>query len=202
MTLNSNIRVIQSLELLVFLVFSYLPFISIVIIEVPRSVSQNALNITIIGVFLATLIGIITIYGILTLKLSVRIIGSIFFCIGIVLGSTDVYTLAFGVVLSWVFYEVWYLSSHYHQLDQEYTSYHEESVERKKLMDIFQTQIFSLLFLAWIVLSLSWGILFISSSFFVQIGRDKGFGTLGITLSVSLLALLVLVRKFILSSSR
>ncbi len=202
MNLQSNIRVIQSLQFLIFLVFSYIPFISTVIIEVPRTVSQNASNIIVISVFIATSIGIITIYGIVTLKLSIRIIGSIFFSIGIILGSTDVYSLAFGVVLSWIFYEVWYLSSHYHQLDQEYTSYHEDSVEMRKLMEIFQTQIFSLLFLAWIVLSLSWGILLISSVFFIQLGRDRGFGTLGIALSVSMLFLLFLIRKFILASSK
>ena len=195
MKLRTNIRVIQVLLTLIFLLFSYIPFISTVIIEIPGAVSQNAMNIVFISISIATILGGILVYGIFSARKSIRLIGTGFFSIGILIGYTDAYSLAFGIVLSWIFYESWYLSGNYAQIDQEYDSYSEDSVERIKLNEIFQAQIYSFLFIAWIALSISWGIMLLSSMFFIEIGKNKGFGTLGVTISASLLILLLLSRK-------
>ena len=202
MNLRSNIKVIQSLELLVFIVFSFLPLLAIVIIEIPSKMENNALNVALIGTASAIVVGIIIIYGLISLGSNIRFFGTIIFSIGILLGYSDAYALAFGIILTWVFYEVWYISFHYYHLDLEYSSYSEESVERIKLREVFQLQLYSFLLLAWIALSLSWGILILSSIFFVQLGRNQGFGTLGITISVSMIFLLFFIRNFVITKSK
>lgn len=202
MNLRSNIKVIQSLELLVFIVFSFLPLLATVIIDIPSKMGNNALNVALIGTASVLVVGIIIIYALISLGSNIRFFGTIIFSIGILVGSSDVYALAFGIILTWVFYEAWYISFHYYHLDLEYSSYSEESVERIKLQEVFQLQLYSFLLLAWIALSLSWGILILSSIFFVQLGRNQGFGTLGITLSVSMIFLLFIIRNFVIVKSK
>ncbi len=202
MNLRSNIKVIQSLEIMIFIVFSFLPLLATVIIEIPSKMENNAFNMAIIGTTSAIIVGTITIYALLSLRSNVRFFGTIIFSIGILVGYSDAYALAFGIILTWVFYEAWYISFHYYHLDLEYSSYSEESVERIKLREVFQLQFNSFLLLAWIALSLSWGILILSSIFFVQLGRNQGFGTLGITISVSMIFLLFFVRNLVITKSK
>ena len=202
MSLLTNIRGIQFLQSLIFLVFSYVPFISTILIMIPGSVRQDALNITIISVGFATIFGVIVIFGIIQARLSLRIPGTCFFSLGILIGFSDVFSLSFGVILSWVFYESWFISSHFYYLDKEYETYSEDTIERIKLNKIFRSQIYSFLIIAWIALSISWGVLLLSSNFFVQIGENKGFGTVGITISISVILLLFISRKYLLPKKR
>jgi hypothetical protein len=172
------------------------------LILIPGAVKQNALNITIIAISFATILGFIIIFGIFQAHLSLRIPGTCFFSVGILLGFSDVFSLAFGVILSWVFYESWFVSSHFYCLDQEYESYLEDSIERIELNKVFRNQIFSFLFIAWIALSISWGVLLVSSNFFIQLGENKGFGTLGVSISISVIILLFITRKYIIPQKR
>ncbi len=196
MSLLTNIRGIQFLQTLIFLVFSYVPFISTILI------SENALNITIISVGFASIFGAIVIFGIIQTRLSLRIPATCFFSLGILIGFSDVFSLSFGVILSWVFYESWFISSHFYHLDQEYETYSEATIERIKLNKIFRSQIYSFLIIAWIALSISWGVLLLSNNFFVQIGENKGFGTLGITISISVMLFFFIIRKFLLHEKK
>jgi hypothetical protein len=165
---------------------------------IPGSVRQNALNLTIITVGFATILSAFVIFGIIQARLSFRIPSTCFFSLGILIGFSDVFSLSFGVILSWVFYESWFISSQFYHLDHEYETYLEDSIERIKLNKIFRNQIYSFLIIAWIALSISWGVLLLSSNFFFQIGENKGFGTLGITISISVILLLFITRKFLL----
>lgn len=202
MTLHTNIRGIQFIMSLMFLIFSYIPFVSTVFILILGNVAQNELNIITITIGFATILCAIVIIGIFQARLSLRIIGTGYFSLGTLIGFSDVYSLALGVILTWIFYENWSILAQYNQLDQEYKSYPRDSVEIIQLNKIFRNQIFSFLFIAWIALSLSWGILLLSSNFFIQLGKNRGVGTLGITISISLLLLLFTAQKYIIPQKR
>ncbi|MFX0123145.1 MAG: hypothetical protein ACFFAE_05865 [Candidatus Hodarchaeota archaeon] len=193
MKLHSFIRAIQLIMILTFLIFSYIPFFSAALLLVSRYYSINFLIIIVFITFIL-LFGIIVISGIITLQLELRGLSTILFSFGILFSFTDTYLIALGVILSWIFYESLFLTSRYHQLDLEYESYPLNSVERQKLREGFRTQFGSLGVLAWIALSISWAILLFASNFYIEVGQE--FGTLGISISISMLMLMYLVRKF------
>jgi len=143
------------------------------------------------------LLGLIAIYGIFTLKLGLRIYSTIYFSLGIIFGLNSIYISVLGVVLCWLFFETWHIVAKYRQLDEEYTEYPDDSWERTSLFHLFQTQLLSLGFLAWITISVSWGILILTSTFFIEVGMERGFGTLGISITFAMFLLLFLVQKYL-----
>ena len=106
----------------------------------------------------------------------------------------DPFILALWVILTWGFYEIWFLTSRYEQLDQEYDSYPSECKEREKLIEIFRIQFSSFGLLAWIALSVSLIILMITTNFYIELGFS--FGTLGVTISFVVIFFIYLTKKF------
>jgi hypothetical protein len=100
-----------------------------------------------------------------------------------------------GFILSWCFYKIWYIAFKYNQLDQEYSTYSSNSIEIQKLMKTFQSQFYSFILLAWTILSISWGILLITNIFYVELGTGE-FGTLGISISISIILLVRFIRDY------
>ncbi|MFX0151745.1 MAG: hypothetical protein ACFFAJ_13235 [Candidatus Hodarchaeota archaeon] len=174
-----------------FLVFSFVPLVSEILLILSRYPEYLAFFGLIIG-FLCIL-SFITIFGILTLRIELRELGTGLFSFGILFSFTNPYLIALGIILSWFFYEFWYLASHYQQLIIEYTNYSSDSIEKQKLLEIFRSQITSFGLLAWIALSISWGILFIASNYYIELG--KNFGTLGISISAAMIILLYVIQK-------
>lgn len=185
MRLKPVIWGIQFIMVLTFLFFSFFPFLytlsSLIVFQFP------------IFVILFIILGLLTIYGIFTLNLGFRGLSTGYLSLGIIFSVTDSFLLSFGVVISWLFYETWLLAWKFQQLDREYLPYASNSLEQTKLHELFQSQLISLSLLAWIALTLSWGVLFIAQTFYVQLG--SAFGTLGISISLALLFLLYLVSK-------
>jgi hypothetical protein len=181
-----------------FLVFSYIPLFSLIFVFIYPFLSAYAF---IFSLILFTLLGLLVIIGIITLDLRFRTLATAFFASGILFLLKNPYLLAFGVILSWSFYEIWYISFKYNQLDQEYSTYPSDSIEKQKLLKTFQVHFFSFILLIWIVLSISWGILLIANNFYVELGTGE-FGTLGITLSIAIILLIYLVQKYIRSYPR
>ncbi len=190
--------IIWSLQLamiLSFLIFSFIPFISLIIIVFSPFLSKYMM-ILIFSIISTTILGLLAIFGIVTLNLGYRAFTVVFFSCGILFYLENPYLLALGVTLSWAFYEIWFISFKYHQLDQEYSTYPSNSIEKQKLLKPFQVHFFSFILLTWIVLSISWGILLIANNFYIQLGTGE-FGTLGITLSIAIILLIYLVQKYI-----
>ncbi|MFX0171495.1 MAG: hypothetical protein ACFE9L_06215 [Candidatus Hodarchaeota archaeon] len=182
---------IRIVMFITFLVFSFVPFISAILLILPRYSDYLAFFVLIIGFF--CILGFITIFGIFTLKIELRELGIGLFSFGILFSFSDPYLLALGIILSWSFYEFWYLASHYQQLSIEYSNYASYSTEKQKLLEIFRTQIISFGLLAWIALSISWGILFIASNYYIELGEN--FGTLGISISAAMIILVYVIQK-------
>ncbi|UCG90147.1 MAG: hypothetical protein JSU57_00030 [Candidatus Heimdallarchaeota archaeon] len=149
-----------------------------------------------ISTILLALLGLIAFFGIATLKLGFRSFVTIFFSCGVLFYFENPYLLSLGIIITWMFYEIWFISFKYHQLDQEYSTYPQDSIEREKLQKTFQLQFASFLFLVWIVLSLVWGILLISTNLYVELGTGV-YGTLGITISVAILLIVYLTQKYV-----
>jgi len=185
MRLKPVILGIQFIMVLTFLFFSFFPLLytlsSLIVFQFP------------ILVILLIILGLITIYGIYTLNLGFRGLSTGYLSLGIIFSVTDSFILSFGVVISWLFYETWLLAWKFQQLDREYLPYTSNSPEQMKLHKLFQSQLISLSLLAWISLTLSWGVLFIAQTFYVQLGSE--FGTLGVSISLALLFLLYLVSR-------
>lgn len=184
MKLKPIIWGIKLLMIFTFLIFSFFPLIYNLLNGFP-----SHLNIIVI---VSIPFGL-TIYGIITLKAKLREISTIFFSFGIIFSFSDSFILSFGVVISWVFYETWMIAWIYNQLDMEYLPYSSNSPERLKLNKSFQSRITAISLLAWIALSLSWGLLFIAQNFYIQLGK---FGTLGISISLAMLLILYLIPKY------
>ncbi|MFX0183215.1 MAG: hypothetical protein ACFE95_09075 [Candidatus Hodarchaeota archaeon] len=183
-----GIKIIMALT---FLIFSFIPLISATLLFLPYFLDYFTFFVMLIGFFL--FLGIITIYGIFTLQLRFRGLSTGLFSFGIIFSFNDPYLLTLGIVFSWSFYEFWFLTSCYQDLIREYSTYTEDSIEKQKLIDIFRTQVISFGLLAWIVLSISWGILFIASNYFIEVGEE--FGTLGISISIAMIILLYIIQK-------
>jgi len=184
MKLKPIIWSIQFVMIFTFLIFSFFPLIYNLLNRFPSHLSMIIMISIPFG---------LTIYGIITLKAKLREISTIFFSFGIIFSFSDSFILSFGVVISWLFYETWMIAWTYNQLDMEYLSYSSNSLERLKLNRSFQSRITSISLLAWIALSLSWGLLFIAQNFFIQLGI---FGTLGISISIAMLLILYLIPKY------
>lgn len=187
MRLKPVIWGIQFIMVLIFLFFSFFPLLytlsSLIVFQFP------------ILVILLIIMGLITIYGIFTLNLGFRGLSTGYLSLGVIFSVTDGFILSFGVVISWLFYETWLLAWKFRQLDWEYLPYASDSPEQMKLRKLFQSQLISLSLLAWISLTLSWGVLFIAQTFYVQLG--SAFGTLGVSISLALLFLLYLVSRYV-----
>ncbi len=215
MKLRTIIWGIQSVLILIFLVFSFIPLFSVVSLLFIQIYSSN-LIIIVSSIGITLLLGSLGIYGIITLKLEFRGISTAILISGILLSRfllalrmdpmieqievfDDPFILALWVILTWGFYEVWFLTSRYKQLDQEYDSYPAECIERKKLAGIFRLQFISFGLLVWIAISICFLVLYLASNFFIEVG--KVYGTLGISISAAMLILLYLIRKYTGSSS-
>ncbi|MHA2224990.1 MAG: hypothetical protein ACXAC8_07285 [Candidatus Hodarchaeales archaeon] len=193
MKLNRVIWTIQMVLIISFLAFSYLPFCSTLILILSEFFYSNLTFIT-LSIGLTLFLGGLTIYGLITLHLGIRNIGTLVFSIGIIFNFNNAYLLSIGVILSWLFYEIWYLCNQYHQMETEYRTYSEESTEKQKLLETFRSQISSLGLLSWIALSVSLIILMITTNFYIELGFN--FGTLGVSISFAVIFFIYLTKKF------
>lgn len=194
MKLQPFIWIIQLAMIFTFLFFSFIPVIYSWLTVLSPILSASVHLYFLIGIFFL-LIGFITLFGIVTLKPQLRIFSSGFFSFGVIFGLSDAYLLALGVVISWVFYEIWDIGWRYSILDEEYDPYELQTLERKLLNRLFFNQLSALGVFAWITLSLSWAMLFITTHSYIQLGKEH-FGTLGLSLSASMLLLLYLIPRF------
>jgi hypothetical protein len=118
------------------------------------------------------------------------------FATGIILNFNDPYLLVIGVVVCWLFYEFWYIFARFLQLDTEYSSYKQGSFERIRLSLNLRNQVISFLIIGWITISLSWMVMYLSTNYYFELGRN--FGTLGITTSLTMIGLVYLTQRYIL----
>ncbi|MFX1250536.1 MAG: hypothetical protein ACFFCZ_02890 [Promethearchaeota archaeon] len=176
-----------------FLVFSLIPLLSYVIFVLPYYYPF----IFILFIVLILLFASIAIFGIITLHSKLRLITALFFSFGTLFNFFDPYMLSLGLIISWLFYELWFQLMIFRQLDEEYVTYLPESIEKTKLMKLFQDQLTSFGLFAWIVLLISWGILFFASNFYIELGEEKGFGTLGLTLSIIIILAVYLGKRVV-----
>lgn len=184
MKLKPFIWGIQFIMIFTFLLFSFFPLLYNLLNRFPSHLGM---------IIMVSIPFSLTIYGIMTLKTKLREISTIFFSFGIIFSFSDSFILSFGIVLTWVFYEIWMITWRYNQLDMEYLPYPSNSRERLKLNRTFQNQIISISLLAWIVISLSWGVLFVAQNFYIRLGN---YGTLGISISIAMLLILYLLSKY------
>ncbi|MFX0094529.1 MAG: hypothetical protein ACFFBD_22530 [Candidatus Hodarchaeota archaeon] len=182
-SLRSIIWGFQLAMLVLFLIFSLLPLLSFVLLIIPNFNPY----IIILSIILIFLLASVTIIGIISLHSNLRLISACVFSVGTFFNFFDPYLLSLGFVISWLFYELWFQLMLFRQIDDEYNSYLPESIERKKLVKSFQDQITSFGLFAWIVLLITWGILFITSNFFIELGLERGFGTLGVAISITII---------------
>ena len=197
--LGIYILLMRVVMLMIFIIFSLLPFMSAVNKLALHFLSNNPYLYLFTSIF-TILLGIITIISIYTLNMNLRLITTIIFSSGIVLNFDNPYFLTFGVVLCWLFYELWFILAGFLQLDREYSSYTQGSFERKRLSLNFRDQIFSYLIMGWITISLSWIVLYLSTNFYFELGRD--FGTLGIATSLTMITLVYLTQRYVLKQKQ
>jgi len=184
--------------LVIFIFFSFIPFISVINIILPQYFANN-LYFFILAAIITIITGVVTIISIYTLNLDLRGLTTIIFSIGIIFSFDNPYFLAFGVVLSWLFYELWFVFARFYQLDKEYSSYPQKSFERQRLNHNLRTQLISFLIIGWITVSLSWIVLYLSTNFYFELGRE--FGTLGIATSFTMVTMVYLTQRFVLKPS-
>ena len=177
---------------------NFIPFFSALSIFLPKYLSYNIFIFS-GSLFFFLSLCLITVYGILTLQLQLRKYGTFIFSLGIVFGFLDPMMLAFGVVLTWLFYELWYILARFNQLNKDYFSYPARSIEKYRLYKNFKNRVISILLLAWFTLSLSWAVLVISSTFYFELGET--FGTMGLATSTVMIVLVLLSRKLVLTPS-
>ncbi|MFW9904613.1 MAG: hypothetical protein ACFFFH_09795 [Candidatus Thorarchaeota archaeon] len=166
----------------------FLPFLS------------SYLTLYFFSIILFIIFGLIAIYGIISLKLKLRPLITVFFSSGLLLYLQNPYLLVLGFTLSWFFYKIWHIAFKYNQLDREYSTYPSNSIENKKLMKTFQGQFNSFILLVWTILSISWGILLVTNLFYVDLGTGE-FGTLGISISITIILLVRFIRNYFDSNS-
>lgn len=178
--------------LIIFIFFSFIPFVSVINIILPQYFSNNIYFFILAGT-VTIIIGVVTIISIITLNLDLRGLTTLVFSIGIIFSFDNPYFLAFGVVLSWLFYELWFVFARFYQLDKEYSSYKQKSFERQRLSRNLRAQLISFLIIGWITISLSWAVLYLSTNFYFELGRE--FGTLGIATSFTMITLVYLTQR-------
>ena len=192
------ILIMRILMLIVFFFFSFIPFVSVINVILPQYFAENLSFFILAGLF-TILVGIITITSIYTLNLDFRLFTTIIFALGIIFNFDNPYLLSFGAVLSWLFYELWYVFARFFQLEQEYSTYPRQSIERNLLSHSLREQLLSFLIMGWVTVSLSWIVLYISSNFYFELGKD--FGTLGIATSFTMITIVYLAQRYVLKSS-
>jgi hypothetical protein len=183
-----------------YFIFSFIPLIfAISLFFLPFFTSYIIVYLS--SIILIVILGLIAIYGIVSLKMELRPLITVFFSSGLLFYLQNPYLLALGIILSWSFYKIWYIAFKYHQLDREYSTYPYNSIEIQKLMKTFQGQFNSFILLVWTILSISWGILLLTNIFYVKLGTGE-FGALGISISITILLLVRLIRSHFDSSSK
>ncbi|MHA1975122.1 MAG: hypothetical protein ACTSW1_19205 [Candidatus Hodarchaeales archaeon] len=194
MKIKSVILTFKISMVMTFYLFSFIPLINAWLNTFTVLFVFNAKAYYILGATFM-IFGIISTFGILTLKLTFRALTAIFFSLGIIFSYSSPYFFSLGIVLSWFFYEIWRILYFFSILDKEYEPYDNFDLERIRVTQVFKNQIVSLSILAWIAISLSWLVLFIASIFYIQLGKEH-FGTIGISLSAAMLLLLYLVPRY------
>ena len=184
--------------LIIFIFFSFIPFVAVINLILPQYFANN-LYFSVLAAAFTIIIGVVTIISIYTLNLDLRGSTTIIFSLGIVFSFDDPYFLAFGVVLSWLFYELWYIFARFYQMDKEYSSYTQQSFERQRLSHNLRTQLISFLIIGWITISLSWVVLYLSTNFYFELGKE--FGTLGIATSFTMVTIVYLTQRLVLKPS-
>ena len=174
-----------------FFVVSYIPIILFIAFLFSNT---TYFPLFLVSIIIIILLGLLTVYGILKFKLELRLLVTVIFSFGLLFYIQNPYLLALGVILLWAFYKMWYIAFKYDQLDRDYSTYPSNSIEVQKLLKTFQGQFNSFVFLIWIVLSISWGIILIVTSFYIDLGPG-GIGTLGISISIAIILLVRLVRS-------
>ncbi len=183
------------LTLLVFFVFfSWIPIITVVNFVLPQFFPNNLIFFIIMTMFTLGL-SMITFIGILSLRMGFRDFSTIIYASGVLFSFYDPYFLAFGVVSSWLFYEIWHVANQFNILDDEYSTYPKSSTERHLLSLNFRNQMVSFILQAWITLSFSWIILFVISNLYFELGEE--FGTLGIATSITMLTIVYLTQRMV-----
>ncbi|UCE13300.1 MAG: hypothetical protein JSV04_14080 [Candidatus Heimdallarchaeota archaeon] len=193
--------VIWSIQLFMifgFLFFSILPLITIISTFFSLFISYFW-EIRNFILLLLIFSGLISIYGIITLDLRLRTFTTIIFSGGILYSFENPYLLTLGVILTWLFYEIWFICNKYHLLDSEYRTYPISCIEKQRLEKSLFNQLSSFGLLGWIVLLISWAVIFTANNFYIDLGE---YGTVGISLSVAMILLLYLTKNFIRLPSR
>ncbi|MFX1534922.1 MAG: hypothetical protein ACFFDI_11920 [Promethearchaeota archaeon] len=180
-----------------FLLFSLIPLFSYVIFLSPYF---NPFFF-VLFIVLISLFALVVIFGIITLHSKLRLIATLFFSLGTLSNFFDPYMLSLSLIISWLFYELWFQLMIFRQLDEEYVTYLPESIEKKKLKKLFQDQLTSYGLFAWIALTISWGILFFASNFYIELGQERGFGTLGLALSIVIILTVYIGKKVVKNDS-
>ncbi|MFX1505122.1 MAG: hypothetical protein ACFFDC_03310 [Promethearchaeota archaeon] len=177
-----------------YFIFSFIPLL-LTISRLFLPFLSSYLSIYLFSILLIITFGLIAIYGILSLKLELRFLITVFFSSGLLFYLQNPYLLVLGFILSWSFYKIWYIAFKYNQLDREYSTYPSNSIEIQKLMKTFQGQFNSFILLVWTMLSISWGILLVTNIFYVELGTGE-FGTLGISVSITIILLVRFIRNY------
>ncbi len=192
--LGIYILLMRLVMLFIFIFFSLIPFVSTIDILSLHFFSNNPF-LYLLVITLTIILSIVTIISIYTLNLGLRWITTIIFSTGIILNFDDPYFLTFGVVLCWLFYEFWFIFARFLQLDKEYSSYKQGSFERKRLSLNLRNQVISFLIIGWITISLSWIVMYLSTNYYFELGRN--FGTLGIATSFTMITLVYLTQRYV-----
>lgn len=190
MILRHILWIIRLVMLCGFFVVSYIPIIMFISFIFSNS-AYFPLYLFVIIIML--LLGCLAVYGILKFKLELRSLVTMILSVGILFYIQNPYLLVLGVIFLWSFYKIWYIAFKYYQLDQDYSTYPSNSIEIQKLLNSFHAQFNSFVFLVWIVLSISWGIILIVNNFYIDFGPGE-YGTIGISISIAIILLVRLVK--------
>ncbi|MFX0014756.1 MAG: hypothetical protein ACFFB2_00850 [Promethearchaeota archaeon] len=193
MRINQILFFFRIMMISCFILFTFIPLFWF-ILSLPF-LASHSIRFVFVELILIIL-GFVAIYGILTLKLEYRSLVTAFFTCGNLFYLQNPYLLSLGVILSWSFYKIWLISFKYNQFDQEYVTYPLNSTEKQLLIKSYYNQLSSFFLLVWIILLISWGILFVTNNFFIEMGTGE-FGTLGITISIAIILLVFLVQKYL-----
>ena len=192
MRMRHTLWIIRLVMLCGFFVVSYIP----IILFISFLFSNPAyFPLYIITIIIILLLGGLAVYGIFKFKLELRPLVTVILSVGILFYIQNPYLLALGVILLWSFYRIWYIAFKFYQLDQDYSTYASNSIEIQKLLKTIRVQFNSFVFLVWIVLSISWGIILIVNTFYIDFGHGE-FGTFGISISIAIILLIRLVKGY------
>lgn len=187
-------QILWSIRLVMLSCFFIVSYIPILLFSSFLFTNTAYFPLFLLSIIIIILIGLLAVYGILKFKLELRTLVTVIFSGGLLFYIQNPYILALGVILSWAFYKMWYIAFKYDQLDRDYSSYPSNSIEIQKLLITFQGQFNSFIFFLWIVLSISWGMILIVTSFYIDLGPGE-FGTLGISISIAIILLVGFVRS-------